>query len=91
MIKHAKIFYVSLFLWSCDPKRPVILFSLETDKGLAHPYLVEGVNKKTGELSLKTLPDVSLQSPALKNAVCVTPADYSYGNYLFKRWYHEQN
>ena len=85
------IFLSSLLFWSCDPKRPVILFSLETDKGLAHPYLVEGVNKKTGELSLKTLPDVSLSSPALKNAVCVTPSDYAYGNYLFKRWFVGQN
>lgn len=64
---------------------------MEMDKGVAHPYLVEGVNKKTGELSLKTLPEVSTTSPALKNAVCVTPSDYSYGNYLFKRWFREQN
>lgn len=91
MTKLVKIFFVSLLFWSCDPKRQVILFSMEVDKGVAHPYLIEGVNSKTGELSLKTLPDVSINSPALNNAICVTPNDYNYGNYLFKRWFHEQN
>ena len=91
MTKLVKIFCVSLLLCSCDPKRKVILFSMEMDKGVAHPYLVEGVNKKTGELSLKTLPEVSTSSPALNDAICVTYQDYNYGNYLFKRWYHEQN
>lgn len=86
-MKLVKIFLSSFLLLSCDPSRKVILFSIENDKNTAHPYLVEGVNKKNGELALKTLPDVALNSPGLNNAVCVTYNDYAYGSYLFKRWY----
>lgn len=90
-MKLVKIFLSSLFLFSCDPSRKVILFSIENDKNIAHPYLVEGVNKKNGQLVLKTLPEVALNSPGLNNAVCVTYQDYAYGSYLFKRWYVDQN
>lgn len=64
---------------------------MEMNKGIAHPYLVDGVNSKTGELSLKTLPEVSTSSPALNDAICVTYQDYNYGNFLFKRWYATKN
>lgn len=87
----AKIFLSSFLLFSCDPKRKVILFSIENDKNIAHPYLVEGVNKKTGELALKTLDDVALNSPGLNHAICVTYQDFTYGKHLFKRWYVNQD
>lgn len=78
-------------LWSCDESRKVILFALDIKNDMAHPFLVEGVNKKNGDLSLKSLETVNLKSPALNNAICVTYQDYNYGNYLFKRWYATQN
>lgn len=83
-MKLVVIFLSSLLVWSCDPSRKVTLFVIE--KNAAHPYEINGVNKLTGELDLKTLPDVSMDSPGLHNAVCVTRNDYSYLIYLFKKY-----
>lgn len=81
---------LSSFLFTACAGEKVNVFVLRNKQDRAYVYVVNGINKRTGEFNLTDGPILSLQDPRLDGSVCAPPKNYAYLNFLWKRYYAEQ-
>lgn len=75
---------LSSLLFGCEGEK-INVFVMRNDK--AFVYVVEGINRKTGEVVLTDGPILDLKDPRLNGSVCAPPKNYAYLNFLWKRYY----